>query len=113
MVVVSSKNPSGVGGGGAGSFGRNHARVYDELQKEPQAQVALVAVVDRERSRAQAVADEVAGSSASAPVRVFSSVDKLISSDVGAQAASVAVPTVEHLAVATTLMEAGVECLIG
>ena len=96
---------------GAGSFGRNHARVYNELQKETSAEVALVAVVDRERSRAQAVAGEIAGS-ASAPVRVFSSVDELISSDAGVQAASVAVPTVEHLTVARVLMEAGVDVLI-
>jgi predicted dehydrogenase len=100
---------------GAGSFGRNHARVYNELQQssQPHAGVELVAVVDRERSRAQAVVDELTRSSgAGAPVQVFSSVEELIRSDVGVNAASVAVPTVEHLAVARALMDAGIDVLI-
>ncbi len=54
-------NPSGalrVGVVGAGAFGRNHVRVYRDLQNDPQQQVELVGVVDADFARAQAVAKE-------------------------------------------------------
>jgi predicted dehydrogenase len=90
---------------GAGSFGRNHARVYAELQRagEP---VELVAICDTNIARAEAVISEF-GLSA----RAVSSAEELIVSG-SINAASVAVPTVQHLQVARALMQAGIDVLI-
>ena len=88
---------------GAGSFGRNHVRVYRQLQGNPAEPVQLAGVVDTDFSRAQAVAGEFG-------TQAFRSIDELIAA--GVQAVSVAVPTVAHLAVARQLMEAGVDVLI-
>ncbi len=87
-----------------GAFGRNHARVYHQLaqQGEP---VQLAAVVDPDVARADAVAREYGA-------RAFGSVEQLISTRGEIQAASVAVPTIHHLQVARTLMEAGIDVLI-
>ena len=89
---------------GVGAFGRNHARVYHQLARESKA-VRLVGVVDENASRAEAVAKEFG-------CRAFGSVDQLLSTHSEIQAASVAVPTVHHLAVARQLMQAGVDVLI-
>jgi predicted dehydrogenase len=86
---------------GVGSFGRNHARVYHELQKQG-AGVELVAVVDQDSARAQAVAAQF-GCSA------FSSLEDLFGR---IEAATVAVPTVNHRSVAAALMAAGIDVLI-
>ncbi len=88
---------------GAGAFGRNHARVYRELQQRGEG-VELAAVVDMDASRAEAVA---------APLGVasFGSVEEMIAK-ARPHAVSVAVPTVAHLAVARVLMEAGIDVLI-
>ena len=92
-----------VGVVGVGSFGRNHARVYRDLQSDPSHNVQLVGVVDADFALAQAVAREF-GTSA------FRSIGELIQA--GAQAASVAVPTAAHLDVARQLMEKGIDLLI-
>jgi len=84
-----------------GSFGRNHARVYHELQKQGLG-VELVAVVDQDFAQAQAVAAQF-GCSA------FSNLEELFGR---VEAASVAVPTVHHRAVAAGLMAAGIDVLI-
>ena len=89
---------------GAGAFGRNHARVYQQLAKEL-ASVRLVGVVDTDLSRAEAVAKEF-------NCRPFGSIQQLISTHSEVQAASVAVPTVHHLAVSQQLMEAGIDVLV-
>lgn len=86
---------------GVGSFGRNHARVYHELKKHGMG-IDLVAVVDQDAAQAQAVASQF-GCSA------FSSVEDLFGR---VEAASVAVPTVHHCAVAAALMAAGIDVLI-
>jgi predicted dehydrogenase len=88
---------------GAGAFGRNHARVYQELQQQNEG-VKLVAVVDADFKRAEAIASQFAA-------RAFPSVREMLK-EVKPQAASVAVPTVHHLAVARELMEAGVDVMI-
>jgi predicted dehydrogenase len=90
-----------VGVVGVGAFGRSHARVYRELQQR--GAVELVGVADSNRARAQAVAREFG-------TRPFNSVAELL--EAGAQAASVAVPTVAHLETARTLMEGGADVLI-
>lgn len=89
---------------GVGAFGRNHARVYHQLAKEG-AGVRLVAVVDSDALRAETVAEEF-------DCDAFSSVGDLLESKTKVKAASVAVPTLEHSAIAETLMKAGVDLLI-
>jgi predicted dehydrogenase len=87
-----------------GAFGRNHARVYHQLaeQGEP---VTLAAVVDPDVSRAEVIGREYGA-------RAFGSVEQLISARGEVQAASVAVPTQQHVEVATALMAAGIDILI-
>jgi predicted dehydrogenase len=87
---------------GAGSFGKNHARVYHELHE--QGDVEFCGIVDADLSRAQEQARIYA-------VPAFQSVDDLLKS-AKPDAASVAVPTIHHAAVARQLMEAGVDVLI-
>jgi predicted dehydrogenase len=88
---------------GVGAFGRNHARVYQQLQQA--GSVRLVGVVDPDTARADATAREFS-------CQAFGSVEKMLGTHSDVQAASVAVPTVLHLEVARTLMEAGVDVLI-
>jgi predicted dehydrogenase len=89
---------------GVGAFGRNHARVYKQLEQQGEA-VRLLGVVDRDVSRADAVAREFG-------CRSFGSLDQLLTTHSELQAASVTVPTVHHLDVACRLMEAGVDVLV-
>ena len=88
---------------GVGAFGRNHARVYHELEEA--GSVRLVGVVDPDTARADAVAREF-------KCKAFGSVDQMLSTHSEVQAASVAVPTILHLEVARNLMEAGIDVLI-
>ena len=88
---------------GVGAFGRNHARVYRQLQQA--GSVRLVGVVDPDMARAEAVASEFG-------CAAFGSVEQLKNAHSDVQAASVAVPTVLHLEVARALMESGVDVLI-
>ena len=88
---------------GVGSFGRNHARVYRDLQSDESQNVKLVGIVDADFAIAQSVAQEF-GTSA------FQSVSELIQS--GLQAASVAVPTAAHLDVGRQLMAKGIDLLV-
>jgi predicted dehydrogenase len=88
---------------GVGAFGRNHARVYQQLQQA--GNVRLVGVVDPDTARADAIAREFS-------CKAFGSIEQMLVTRVEVQAASVAVPTVLHLEVARTLMEAGVDVLI-
>jgi predicted dehydrogenase len=87
---------------GAGAFGRNHARVYHDLQQQGEA-LRLAAVVDTDPARATAVASEFGASAAS--------LDEILAEG-KIHAASVAVPTVHHLSVASKLLEAGIDVLI-
>ena len=89
---------------GVGAFGRNHARVYQQLAKEGMP-IRLAAVVDTDTARADAVGREFG-------CRGLGSVGQLINTHREIQAASVAVPTVHHLSVARQLMEAGIDVLI-
>jgi predicted dehydrogenase len=89
---------------GVGTFGRNHARVYHELQQEGEP-VRIAAVVDADVSRADSVARQYGA-------RAFGSISQMITTFPEVQAASVAVPTVEHLNASRVLMEHGVDVLI-
>lgn len=88
---------------GAGAFGRNHARVYHELEQQGEP-VHLAAIVDADSARADAVAREF-------NVRAFVSLEQLLTWN-EIQAASIAVPTRDHLSVARPLLEAGIDVLI-
>jgi predicted dehydrogenase len=88
---------------GAGAFGRNHARVYHELESQGEP-VRLAAIVDTDQARAHTLAAQFG-------TKAFDSVPQLLDL-VKVQAASVAVPTVHHLDVARTLLQAGVDVLI-
>ncbi len=89
---------------GAGAFGRNHLRVYRELELAGKP-VQLVAVVDRDAAVLTA-AQETYG------VAGFQTVKELLASDVTLDAASVCVPTVHHAASAILLLAAGVDVLV-
>jgi predicted dehydrogenase len=89
---------------GAGVFGRNHARVYRNLEKQGEP-VRLAGIVDTNPERADALAREF-------DCRAFGSVEQLIATHNEVQAASVVVPTVHHLTAARTLMESGIDVLI-
>ena len=89
---------------GAGSFGRNHLRVYRELEAAGSG-VTLAAVVEPDTALA-------AEHKSKYGVPVFSSVDQMLASDLKLDAASVAVPTLHHHAVASTLLDAGLDLLV-
>lgn len=94
---------------GVGAFGRNHARVFHELSLTAQHPVKLAAVVDADELLAADVAERF-------EARAFASVEGMLAArktgEIQVEAASVAVPTVHHLAVAAALMKAGVDVLI-
>jgi predicted dehydrogenase len=82
---------------GTGEFGRNHARVYRELEG-----AELVGVYDESAERAGAVAQEFQTTS-------FHSLEELRGR---ADAVSVAVPTVAHAEVGCRLLEMGLDVLV-
>jgi predicted dehydrogenase len=67
--------------------------------------VTLVAAIEPDAGRAAEAAEKYG-------VRVFPSVDAALRADLKLDAASVAVPTVHHHAVAGELLAAGVDCLV-
>ncbi len=91
---------------GAGAFGRNHARIFHEVEKSGEP-VHLAAVVDIEVERAAALAKQYEQFG----TKSFASIKELVQRG-GIDAASVAVPTVQHLEVARVLMSAGIDVLI-
>jgi len=94
---------------GAGAFGKNHLRVYRELETAgvdvAGVGVALVAAVEPESARA-------AETAAKYEIPVFATVDELLRADLKLDAATVAVPTVHHHAVASALLDAGLDLLV-
>jgi predicted dehydrogenase len=91
------KNPLKVAVVGVGHMGRNHARIYGELDG-----CELVGVVDKDLDRARQVAGQHGGQAVSRFADLTTSVD----------AASVAVPTVYHAEVAIPLLERGIAVLV-
>jgi predicted dehydrogenase len=89
---------------GAGAFGKNHLRVYRELEAAG-AGVALVAAVEPDSARAAETAAKYA-------ISVYSTVGELLAADQKLDAATVAVPTVYHHTVAMDLLEAGLDLLV-
>jgi predicted dehydrogenase len=84
-----------------GAFGKNHARVYHELEQQDQG-VELVAVLDADMAAAQAVARQFG-------CKALTSIEELQGR---VDAASIAVPTVHHLRVGAALMAAGIDVLV-
>ena len=82
---------------GCGEFGRNHARVYGEMEN-----VELAGVFDLDAERAGKTAKEF-------QTRAFQSIGELRGA---VDAASVAVPTVAHREVGCRLMEMGIDVLV-
>jgi predicted dehydrogenase len=82
---------------GAGEFGRNHARVYGELQN-----TELLGIFDRDAAKARAVAEEF-------QTRAFGDLEELRGC---VKAASVAVPTEAHSEVGCRLMDMGIDVLV-
>jgi predicted dehydrogenase len=82
---------------GAGEFGRNHARVYREIEG-----AELAGIYDQDARRAAAVAKEF-------QTKVFATLEELHGH---ADAVSVAVPTVAHAEVGCRLMEMGLDVLV-
>jgi UDP-N-acetylglucosamine 3-dehydrogenase len=84
---------------GVGSMGRNHARVYAELEE-----VQLVAVSDLDQSQAEKVASQFG-------VRAYANYVAMLESE-RPDLASVVVPTREHLNVARAAIERGIHVLV-
>ena len=82
---------------GAGEFGRNHVRVYREIEG-----AELIGVYDQDARRAAAVAKEF-------QTKVLATLEELQGR---ADAVSVAVPTVAHAEVGCRLMEMGLDVLV-
>jgi len=101
---VSASQPLRVVVVGAGVFGRNHLRVYRELQQAGR-DVQLVGVVDRDPAT-------LADASAKFGVPGFDSIEACLASAGRVDAASVCVPTVHHATAAGPLLAAGVDLLI-
>ncbi|HKS80349.1 MAG TPA: Gfo/Idh/MocA family oxidoreductase [Candidatus Acidoferrales bacterium] len=83
---------------GTGEFGRNHVRVWREIEG-----AELAGIVDANPERAQKIAAEFG-------VRVFSGIEALAAERV--EAVSLAVPTKEHAAIGCRLLEAGHDVLV-
>jgi predicted dehydrogenase len=84
---------------GVGSFGRHHARIFDEM---PERDVRLVGLVDIDLLGPRSVAEALR-----VPL-----VDRLEGLSEDVDLVSVAVPTTAHRAVAEPLLRRGVHCLV-
>lgn len=89
---------------GAGAFGRNHVRVWRELQ-QADTSVELAAIVDSNESVSESLRQEF-------QVPVYPSIEDLLLSRTQVSAASVVVPTLQHAAVASPLLRAGIDVLV-
>jgi predicted dehydrogenase len=101
---VPASQPLRVAVVGAGAFGRNHLRVYRELEQAGEA-IQLAGVVDRD----PAVAAEAA---AKFGVPGFETIEACLAAVGPLDAASICVPTVHHASAAEPLLAAGVDLLI-
>jgi predicted dehydrogenase len=100
---VPASDPLRVAVVGAGAFGRNHLRVYRELEQAGQA-VQLVAVVDRDPGVAAEAAQKFG-------VPGFETIEACLAAG-PLDAASICVPTVHHALAAEPLLAAGVDLLV-
>jgi predicted dehydrogenase len=89
---------------GAGAFGRNHLRVWQELQAAG-APVELRAIVEPDARLAASLALPHGCS-------LYSTVGEMLAAQVPLDAASVAVPTLQHFNVAAEILTAGIDVLL-
>jgi len=89
---------------GTGSFGKNHVRVYRELETFGHP-VRLAAIVEQDAVRAGQVREQYG-------IPTFSSIEECLASGIKLEAASVCVPTSAHFAAAEPLLRAGIHLLI-
>ncbi len=90
---------------GAGAFGRNHLRVYRQLQEAHPELVQLSALVEPEAVRRQEAAS-------SYNIPGYASVAELLAAALPLRAASICAPTLHHAALAEELLRAGLDVLI-
>jgi len=100
---VPSRNPIRVAVIGAGSFGRNHLRVYRELQAS--GAVTLAAAVDSNPATDAAIAAEYA-------IPTFTGIEEFLAAGLGIAAVSLCVPTVHHSRIGCRLLSAGLDLLV-
>jgi predicted dehydrogenase len=97
MSVAGQAGKTRVAVVGTGEFGRNHARVYREIQNAD-----LVGIFDKDPQRAESAAKEFR-------THAFANLDELSGR---ADAASVAVPTADHSEVGCRLLGMGLDVLV-
>ncbi len=90
---------------GVGAFGRNHVRVYLELEAAHPELVKLVAIVEMD-----AITRDAAAARLNLPA--YPSIEALLASPHRPDAASICVPTVHHASVAEVLLQNGIDVLI-
>ena len=109
---MASASPHSIGFAviGAGAFGSNHLRVIRELSAAADASVRLVAIVEVDPARRQALQSD------HPQARLFHDVDGCLAARAAGQielhAASVCVPTSAHAAVAGALLQSGIDVLV-
>ena len=95
---------------GAGAFGSNHLRIIRELAGGSGDSVHLAAIVESDPARRQTLQGALPNS------RIFHDVDACIAAsalgEIELHAASVCVPTSAHAAVASALLQAGIDVLV-
>jgi predicted dehydrogenase len=90
---------------GAGAFGRNHLRVYRELEQTHPELVQLAALVEPDVVRRT-------GFATTYNIPTFETLTQFFAADLRLDAASICVPTIHHAAVAEQLLLAGLDILI-
>ena len=91
---------------GAGAFGRNHLRVYRDLEAANPGELRLATLIEPDAARRLELA-------AKYEIDAFASVDEALNSgELPFDAASICVPTIHHTSVAERLLNAGVDVLI-
>jgi predicted dehydrogenase len=101
---VPASRPLRVAVVGAGAFGRNHLRVYRELEQAGE-QVLLAGVVDCDCAVAAAAASKFG-------VPGFETIEACLAAVGPLDAASICVPTAHHASAAEPLLAAGLDLLI-
>jgi predicted dehydrogenase len=90
---------------GAGAFGRNHLRVYRELEAAQPQLVQLAALVEPVTERRSSFASTY-------NIPTFATLTELLAANLSLDAASICVPTIHHASVAEQLLLAGLDILI-
>jgi predicted dehydrogenase len=90
---------------GTGAFGRNHLRVYRELEAAHPQLVHLAALVEPLAERRSSFASTY-------NIPAFATIAELLAANLSLDAASICVPTIHHASVAEQLLLAGLDILI-